>query len=109
MSLLEIIMASVKSLRTAIAWFLRHLPPDQRRRRRQRNPSGRVSPTGRQTRTRTIMTRDRGPRQHSNRVLAHLTAAMCELGQHEAAIAKVNGWLSLCTFPKSRAAARASY
>ncbi|KAI0550169.1 hypothetical protein F4679DRAFT_544205 [Xylaria curta] len=47
------------------------------------------------------------PVQYSSGVLAHLTAVMCELGQHDAAIAKVSGWLQLCTSPQSRAAVRA--
>ncbi|RYC58379.1 hypothetical protein CHU98_g7838 [Xylaria longipes] len=47
------------------------------------------------------------PGQHSGGVLAHLTAVMCELGQHEAVFAKVHGWLQLCPSPTSRAAARA--
>ncbi|KAI0190550.1 hypothetical protein F4808DRAFT_401972 [Astrocystis sublimbata] len=47
------------------------------------------------------------PIQQSVGVLAHLSAVMCELGQHEAALVKIHGWLQLCTSPTPRAAARA--
>ncbi|KAI8624268.1 hypothetical protein F5Y19DRAFT_320972 [Xylariaceae sp. FL1651] len=40
-------------------------------------------------------------------VLTRLSAVMCELGQHDRAIAKIHGWLQLCVHPASRAAARA--